>query len=100
MGPSLPGHLLLLLRRVLLLGLLLQESLHPDARQGLLDRLYPVVFDQHVQVVVDVPKKLSSEQEDLVRKLANLQNEPVGEKGFLREFWDRLTHTSANQAVD
>jgi len=56
--------------------------------------------DQHVQVVVDVPKKLSSEQEDLVRKLANLQNEPVGEKGFLREFWDRLTHTSANQAVD
>jgi molecular chaperone DnaJ len=47
--------------------------------------------DQHVQVVVQVPEKLSTEEEDLIRKLAELQNEHVVEKGFLKDFWDRLT---------
>ncbi|MEL6349267.1 MAG: DnaJ C-terminal domain-containing protein, partial [Myxococcota bacterium] len=48
---------------------------------------------QHVQVVVSVPKKLSAEEEDLIRKLADLQDDKVKEnhKGFLSEFWDRLT---------
>ncbi len=48
--------------------------------------------DHHVQVVVDVPEKLSPEEEELIRKLADLQNARVGQKGFLREFWDRITH--------
>jgi molecular chaperone DnaJ len=47
--------------------------------------------DQHVQVVVQVPQKLSGEEEDLIRQLADLQNSRVVEKGFLKDFWDRLT---------
>lgn len=47
--------------------------------------------DQHVQVVVKVPEKMSSEEEELVRKLAELQNERVVEKGFLKSFWDSIT---------
>jgi DnaJ-class molecular chaperone len=41
--------------------------------------------------VVQVPTKLSTEEEELVRKLAEIQNERVVEKGFLKDFWDRLT---------
>ena len=50
--------------------------------------------DHHVQVVVSVPTKLSSEEEELIRRLAGLQDEKVkgNEKGFLRDFWDRLTN--------
>lgn len=49
--------------------------------------------DQHVQVVVSVPQKISTEEEELIRRLAELQDEKVkvSQKGFLREFWDRLT---------
>jgi len=43
--------------------------------------------DQHVQVVVDVPKKLSDEEEELIRKLAEIQKEDVGGKGG---FWKDL----------
>ena len=45
---------------------------------------------QHVQVVVDVPRKLSAKEEELVRKLAEIQDVNVGKKGFLREFLDNL----------
>ena len=49
--------------------------------------------DQHIQVVVSVPKKLSAEEEKLIQQLASLQETQVAhqEKGFLRDFWDRLT---------
>ena len=49
--------------------------------------------DQLVQVVVKVPKKLSEEEEKLIRQLAELQDGQVAdtEKGFLRDFWDRIT---------
>jgi molecular chaperone DnaJ len=47
--------------------------------------------DQHVQVVVDVPKTLSAREEELIRELAGLQNEKVGGKGFWRDFLDKLT---------
>ena len=46
--------------------------------------------DQHVQVVVAVPTSLSSEEEELIRKLAELQDGNVGDKGFFRDFLDRL----------
>lgn len=50
--------------------------------------------DHHVQVVVSVPTKLNAEEEELIRRLAGLQDEKVkgNEKGFLREFWDRITN--------
>lgn len=48
--------------------------------------------DQYVQVVVAVPTTLSALEEDLLRQLAEIQNDSVVEKGFLREFWDRLTN--------
>lgn len=51
--------------------------------------------DQHVQVVVKVPNKLSAKEEDLIRQLAELQEgdggPKVAEKGFLQDFWDKLT---------
>ncbi len=46
---------------------------------------------QFVQMVVAVPTNLSGEEEDLLRKLAGVQDENVAERGFLREFWGRLT---------
>ena len=46
---------------------------------------------QFVQMVVAVPTKLSTAEEDLLRKLADVQDENVAERGFLREFWGRLT---------
>lgn len=47
--------------------------------------------DQRVQVIVQVPTKLSGEEEKLVRRLADVQDSKVAEKGFLKDFWDRLT---------
>ena len=42
--------------------------------------------DQFVQVVVAVPQKLSSEEKDLIRKLASLQDGKVNEKGsFIKD---------------
>lgn len=46
---------------------------------------------QFVQMVVAVPKALTPREEQLLRELATLQDEKVVERGFLREFWDRLT---------
>lgn len=49
--------------------------------------------DQHIQVVVSVPTRLSTEEEELIRRLAELQDEKVrsNEKGFLKDFWNKLT---------
>ncbi len=47
--------------------------------------------DQHVQVVVEVPKSLSAREEELIRQLAEVQSEEVGGKGFLRDWFDKLT---------
>jgi molecular chaperone DnaJ len=47
--------------------------------------------DQLVQVVVQVPEKLDAEQEKLIRRLAELENSQVAHKGFLKDFWDRIT---------
>ena len=44
---------------------------------------------QFVQMVVAVPTR--NGEEDLLRKLADVQDENVAERGFLREFWGRLT---------
>ena len=42
--------------------------------------------DHHVQLIVDVPKDLSADQEQLVRQLAEMQGSDVREKGF----WKKL----------
>ncbi len=47
--------------------------------------------DHHIQVVVAVPEKLAPEEEELIRKLAGMQDQSVVKKGFLREFWDSIT---------
>ncbi len=47
--------------------------------------------DQHVQVVVAVPRTLSDEEEDLIRKLAELQDEKVSDKGFWRDILGRFS---------
>lgn len=46
--------------------------------------------DHHIQVVVAVPKTLSAEEEELIRKLARLQDAAVREKGFWRDLMSRL----------
>ncbi|RME28910.1 MAG: molecular chaperone DnaJ [Deltaproteobacteria bacterium] len=47
--------------------------------------------DHHVQVVVDVPKTLSEEEEELIRKLAELQDAKVAHKGFWRDILGRFS---------
>ena len=51
--------------------------------------------DMILQTVVDVPKKLSSEESELIRQLAVIQKEKVNEdKGFFQnisDFWDKWT---------
>jgi hypothetical protein len=39
-----------------------------------------------------VPTRLSQEEDELIRRLAEMQDEKVkgNEKGFLRDFWDRF----------
>ncbi len=44
-----------------------------------------------VEVVVAVPRSLSAEEDGLLRKLAALQDEKVGERGFWRDLVSRLT---------
>ncbi|HJN73935.1 MAG TPA: molecular chaperone DnaJ [Myxococcota bacterium] len=44
--------------------------------------------DQHVQVVVDVPKKLSAEEEEIIRKLAEFQDGSVGEKNWFADLFN------------
>ncbi|MBN2799484.1 MAG: molecular chaperone DnaJ [Deltaproteobacteria bacterium] len=43
--------------------------------------------DHHVQLVVDVPKKLSAEEEELLRKLSDIQGHPSQEPGFWRKLF-------------
>ncbi len=47
--------------------------------------------DHHVQVVVAVPTRLSGDEEELIRKLAALQDHRVSEKGFWKEFLGRFS---------
>ena len=44
--------------------------------------------DLHVHVVIDLPHDLDEEQEELVRRLAELRGEPVGTEG--RGFFSKL----------
>lgn len=53
--------------------------------------------DHFVQVCVAVPKSLSGEEEELIRKLAKIHDEKVNDKGFLSglsDLWDRLTNSN------
>ncbi|TVQ91928.1 MAG: molecular chaperone DnaJ [Deltaproteobacteria bacterium] len=43
--------------------------------------------DHHIQVVVSVPKKVSDEEEELLRRLAELQDTTTQEKGFWRKLF-------------
>lgn len=47
--------------------------------------------DQHVRLVVDVPKKLSEGEEELIRKLAEVQAVGVREKGFWQGLFEKFT---------
>jgi molecular chaperone DnaJ len=47
--------------------------------------------DHHVQLVVDVPKRVSAEEEKLLRDLAELQGQNVEDKGFWKGLFARLT---------
>jgi molecular chaperone DnaJ len=42
--------------------------------------------DHHVQLVVEVPKSLSQDEEDLLRRLAEISKDRVQERGF----WQKL----------
>ena len=47
--------------------------------------------DQHVRLVVDVPKAVSDEEEELLRRLAEVQDTGVAEKGFWQELFQKFT---------
>ncbi|NCG22224.1 MAG: molecular chaperone DnaJ [Rhodobacterales bacterium] len=47
--------------------------------------------DHHVRLVVDVPTELSEEEEDLLRKLAEIQSVGVTEKGFWKGLFEKFT---------
>ena len=47
--------------------------------------------DQHVQVIVSVPKKLTDEEEELIRQLAALQEGKVEDQSPFKKFWKNLT---------
>ncbi len=47
--------------------------------------------DQHVQVVVAVPKTLSAREEELIRQLAALQEASVGDRSIWKEILNRWT---------
>ena len=61
-----------------------REGAPVNGRQG-------VFGDHHVQLVVAVPGSLSGEEEELIRKLAELQDHKVSDKGFWRDILGRLT---------
>ena len=42
-------------------------------------------------MVVQVPTKLAPEEEELIRKLAKLQETDVADKGIFQDFWSRFT---------
>jgi molecular chaperone DnaJ len=47
--------------------------------------------DHHVQLVVDVPKRVGAEEERLLRELAVVQGQNVEEKGFWKGLFAKLT---------
>ncbi|MEN0062855.1 MAG: molecular chaperone DnaJ [Myxococcota bacterium] len=47
--------------------------------------------DQHVRLVVEVPKDLSDEEEELLRKLAEMRGHGVQQQGFWKNLIDRIT---------
>jgi molecular chaperone DnaJ len=47
--------------------------------------------DQHVQVVVEVPTKLSRKAENLLKELDQIEDGRSSGKGFFRKFVDGLT---------
>jgi len=47
--------------------------------------------DQHVQVVVEVPTKLSRKEESILRDLEKIEDDRPTKKGFFRKFVDDLT---------
>jgi molecular chaperone DnaJ len=47
--------------------------------------------DHHVRLVVDVPKRMSEEEEELVRQLAEICEVGVREKGFWQGLFEKLT---------
>ena len=47
--------------------------------------------DHHVRLVVDVPKKLSETEEELLRKLAEHHDVGVQEKGFWQNLIGKIT---------
>ena len=47
--------------------------------------------DQHLRLVVDVPSRPSEEEEELLRKLADVQDVGVREKGFWQGLFQKLT---------
>ena len=52
--------------------------------------------NQLVQVVVAVPKNISGEEAELIRRLAEINKEKVSDKGLLdniQSWWDRLTNS-------
>ena len=46
--------------------------------------------DQHVRLVVEVPKSLSEEEEELLRKLADVQGTGVRERGFWKNLFENI----------
>ncbi len=50
--------------------------------------------DQHVQVVVAVPKNLTPREEELIRQLADVQEEKVRDKGFWSDLKDFFGKTN------
>jgi molecular chaperone DnaJ len=47
--------------------------------------------NHQVRITVDIPTKLSEEEEELIRKLASLRKVGVQEKGFWQGLFDKLT---------
>jgi len=47
--------------------------------------------DHHVQLLVDVPKKVTADEERLLRELAALQGHSIDEKGFWKGLIEKLT---------
>lgn len=47
--------------------------------------------DQHTRLVVEVPTTLGPEQEELLRKLAELRGQGVHNKGFWQNLFERIT---------
>ena len=45
--------------------------------------------DQHVEVVVAVPERMSTEEEELIRRLADVQGQKVDDGGFFSKFFGK-----------